>query len=139
VYRILTLIPLTWKIWWARNNASGWQMGFNSAFKGLKYFIKLEGEKKPTANVKNWRHAVKHLSPFASSWGLQYLVAMATHFQFVCRRKRRQKFGHLARSAPESGAPFRSLIVLSYNMAAWDLFHQPSSSPRARLLMDLIY
>jgi len=25
----LTLNPLTWKIWWALNNASRWQMGFN--------------------------------------------------------------------------------------------------------------
>ena len=25
-----------WKIWWAPNNASKWQMGFNSAFEGLK-------------------------------------------------------------------------------------------------------
>jgi hypothetical protein len=24
-----------WRIWWAPNNASKWQMGFNSAFKGL--------------------------------------------------------------------------------------------------------
>jgi hypothetical protein len=31
----LTLILLTWKIGWAPNNASIWQMGFNSAFKGL--------------------------------------------------------------------------------------------------------
>ena len=31
----LTLNPLTWKIWWAPNNASRWQMGFNSAFKGF--------------------------------------------------------------------------------------------------------
>ena len=31
----LTLILLTWKIWWAPNNASKWQMEFNSAFKGL--------------------------------------------------------------------------------------------------------
>ena len=31
----LTLNPLTWKIWWT-NNASRWQMGFNSALKGLK-------------------------------------------------------------------------------------------------------
>jgi len=30
----LTLILLTWRIWSA-NNASRWQMGFNSAFKGL--------------------------------------------------------------------------------------------------------
>jgi len=31
----LTLNPLTWKIWWAHNKASKWQMGFNSTFKGL--------------------------------------------------------------------------------------------------------
>jgi len=31
----LTLNPLMWKIWWAPNNVSRWQMGFNSAFKGL--------------------------------------------------------------------------------------------------------
>ena len=31
----LTLILLTWRKWWAPNNASKWQMGFNSAFKGL--------------------------------------------------------------------------------------------------------
>ena len=33
---ILTLNPLTWKIWWAPCNASRWQMGFNWAFKGLR-------------------------------------------------------------------------------------------------------
>jgi len=33
----LTLSPLTWRIWWAPNNASRWQMGFNSAFKALIY------------------------------------------------------------------------------------------------------
>jgi len=33
--KCLTLILLTWRIWWAPNNASRWQMGFNSAFKGL--------------------------------------------------------------------------------------------------------
>ena len=32
---ILTLILLTWRILWAHNNASKWQMGFNSAFKEL--------------------------------------------------------------------------------------------------------
>ena len=35
----LTLILLTWKIWWAPNNASHWQMEFNSAFKGLSINI----------------------------------------------------------------------------------------------------
>jgi len=32
---ILTLILLMWRMWLAPNNASKWQMGFNSAFKGL--------------------------------------------------------------------------------------------------------
>ena len=31
----LTPILLTWRIWWASNNATKWQRGFNSAFKGL--------------------------------------------------------------------------------------------------------
>jgi hypothetical protein len=35
-FDILTLILLTWRIWWAPNNARRWQMGFNSAFKGLR-------------------------------------------------------------------------------------------------------
>jgi len=32
---VLTHTLLTWRIWWAPNNASRWQMGFNSAFQGL--------------------------------------------------------------------------------------------------------
>jgi len=31
----LTLILLPWRIWYAPNNASRWQMGFYSPFKGL--------------------------------------------------------------------------------------------------------
>jgi len=34
-YAYLTPILLTWRKWWTPNNASKWQMGFNSAFKGL--------------------------------------------------------------------------------------------------------
>ena len=34
---LLTLTLLTWRIRWAPNNASRWQMGFNSVFKGLNY------------------------------------------------------------------------------------------------------
>ena len=36
----LTLILLTWRIWWDPNNASKLQMGFNSAFKGLSTHLK---------------------------------------------------------------------------------------------------
>ena len=32
----LTIYLITWRMWWAKNNASKAQMGFNSAFKGLK-------------------------------------------------------------------------------------------------------
>ena len=35
LHAFLTLILVTWRIWWAPNNASKWQMGFNSAFKSL--------------------------------------------------------------------------------------------------------
>jgi len=34
----LTFILLTWRIWWAPNNASRWQVGFNSALKWLRYW-----------------------------------------------------------------------------------------------------
>ena len=40
----LTLILLTWRKWWTPNNASKWQIGFNSAFKGLNR-IHIEGNK----------------------------------------------------------------------------------------------
>jgi len=33
---LLTLTLLTWRIWWAPNNVSKWQMGINSAFKWLR-------------------------------------------------------------------------------------------------------
>ena len=36
----LTLTLLTWRIWWAPNNVSKLQMGFNSAFKGLIFWVR---------------------------------------------------------------------------------------------------
>ena len=35
----LTLTLLMWTKWWAPASASKWQMGFNSAFKGLKFVV----------------------------------------------------------------------------------------------------
>jgi len=35
----LTLILLTWRMWWAPNNASKWQMKFHSAFKWLRQVL----------------------------------------------------------------------------------------------------
>ena len=37
----LTLILITWRIWWAPNVASRWKMGFNTEFKGLR-MLKLQ-------------------------------------------------------------------------------------------------
>ena len=36
---LLTHFLLMWRIWLAPNNASRWQMGFNSVFKELNYYL----------------------------------------------------------------------------------------------------
>jgi len=50
---LLTLILLTWRIWWAPNNASKWQMRFDSVFKGLKC-RKLLAQWHGATSQKNW-------------------------------------------------------------------------------------
>ena len=45
----LTLNLLTWRIWWAPNNASNWQTGFNSEFKGLILGVSVIGSVLRTA------------------------------------------------------------------------------------------
>ena len=35
----LTITLLTWRIWWTPTIASKWQVGFNSAFKGLSIIV----------------------------------------------------------------------------------------------------
>jgi len=52
ISRFLTLNPLTWKIWWAPNNASKWQVGFNSAFKGLNKLLYEVPGLAPTIRIK---------------------------------------------------------------------------------------
>jgi hypothetical protein len=54
---VLTLILLTWRIGWAPNNASKWQMEFNSAFKGLMNNRHLPlSSCKAVAPVSCWTH-----------------------------------------------------------------------------------
>jgi hypothetical protein len=64
VCHCLTLILLTWRIWWAPNNASRWQMGFNSAFKGLIWcttaswiFPKIVTRRVALVQDASWTHA----------------------------------------------------------------------------------
>jgi len=56
---ILTLTLLKWRIWWAPNNASKWQMGFNSVFKGLS---KTSIYSKPMWNQWLWTPGGRKLS-----------------------------------------------------------------------------
>ena len=64
-YYVLTLILLTWRIWWAPNNASKWQMVFISAFKGLsrsKAFVGLLSLLgKCRDSNKNWATALSSM------------------------------------------------------------------------------
>jgi hypothetical protein len=57
---ILTLSPLTWKIWWTPNNASRWQMGFNWTFKGLN--LKILDKKKKQLAVSQVTSYTMHLT-----------------------------------------------------------------------------
>ena len=50
----LTLIRLTWRKWRTPNNASKWQMGFNSAFKGLVEKILRFGKTKQTSGIEEF-------------------------------------------------------------------------------------
>jgi hypothetical protein len=59
--RILTLILLTWKIWWAQNNASRWQMGFNSAFKELSLLQVSQNENAKEYTLQNYLPTTKCL------------------------------------------------------------------------------
>ena len=60
---ILTLILLMWRIGWAPNNTSKWQMGFNSALKGLT-FNPLNAELNPTCHLLALlgTHPILHIS-----------------------------------------------------------------------------
>jgi hypothetical protein len=48
---LLTLTPLTWRIWWVHKNAIKWQMGFNSALKVLIHYVILRFILQPQSNV----------------------------------------------------------------------------------------
>jgi len=56
----LALYLLTCKIWWAPNNASRWQMGFNSAFKGLIYLSQIlrNLRSRKLLQIKQWPQTI---------------------------------------------------------------------------------
>jgi len=59
----LTLNLLTWRIWWAPNNASRWQMRFNSAFKPSSWpviTIILRRAVSKTSKLRFAQHTKRH-------------------------------------------------------------------------------
>ena len=80
----LTLILLTWRIWWAPNNASKWQMGFNSAFKGLKQHL-------------YWRHCNTCIcSPWSVLLGMGVELTLWLHGYGWCQKMRSLLFWDVA-------------------------------------------
>jgi hypothetical protein len=74
----LTLNPLTWKIWWAPNNASKWQMEFNSAFKGLRYSSTWGRVSSSVWNKANERRR------YLRNFGTKYQLHGVTRQKTVC-------------------------------------------------------
>jgi hypothetical protein len=81
----LNLILVTWKIWWAFNNAGRWQMGFNSAFKMLN-----------NRRLHNFNSKSKYLFPkrIFTSWKMltefnvklilkYFRIIFVCHFSFI--------------------------------------------------------
>ena len=65
----VTLILLTCRIWWAPNNASKWQMGFNLAFRGL--------------NIKHYNPSTSTINIFKSmrcNSGRDTIVGIGTRY-----------------------------------------------------------
>jgi len=75
----LTLILLTCRIWWAPNNASKWQMGFNLVFKGLiithndapKSVGLLWTSDQSVAETATWQHTTITTDIFHSPGGIR--------------------------------------------------------------------
>ena len=80
VHHQLTLILLTWRIRWARNNASKWQMGFNMAFKGLSKVIQVNQLDATTIywSIRSAQHVSGNILPIIRSVRLRYLQHMVS-------------------------------------------------------------
>jgi len=75
----LTLNPLTWKIWWAPNNASRWRMGFNSAFKAL--VISPRGRYDSVRCMITETHQTDHLTLNPLTWKIWWAPNNASRWR----------------------------------------------------------
>ena len=104
----LTLILLNWKIRWATNNASRWQKGFNSAFKGLNNTWLGSGLRKTPTWSKTSPHDVRRLTPIP----LPALLHSGTNVESHWRLE--------ANLVPHKGSwPVRSIFINSPLLHVW--------------------
>ena len=66
-----------WRIWWAPNNASKWQMGFNSAFKGLievgrRYGVEINVEKPKIMRISRQQSPVRFMIDLKQRENVEY-------------------------------------------------------------------
>ena len=66
---------LTWRIWWAPNNVSRWQMGFNSAFKGLS--------KKYKRCLLSLMHCQLHIKALLCSFNYSSCNKVVLDYKFI--------------------------------------------------------
>ena len=79
-FPILNLIPLKWRIWWAPNNTSKWQMGFNSAFKGLSQINPVQASQ-PHVTIcqSTWRNIPDNRTITKTAMQISYLAVLTKH------------------------------------------------------------
>jgi len=64
----LTLILLTWRKWWAPNNASKEQMGFNSGFKGLSSRRSVDSQDSLHTYLHIFIKSARNMEPVYFKW-----------------------------------------------------------------------
>jgi len=64
----LILTPLMWRIWWAPDNASKWQMVFNSAFKGLSSTWAVYRSLRKCTEITPWPTSASAAHPWSCGW-----------------------------------------------------------------------
>ena len=112
----LTIILLTWRKWWAPNNASRWQMGFNSAFEGLmyvglrvKYLLFLSNLDQTWIFWTDFRKNLKYKSAWKSvQWDPSYSMSTDRHDEA------NSYFSKFCERAQELDRRFKFLLLIKF-------------------------
>ena len=120
----LTLILLTWRIWWAPNNASKWQMGINSAFRRL--IRKTSHIFSTSSHLLQWRFSrvvdVDHRHVSQESMRQRFPTRISWRITGTHELNSLQRYPRLVRSAEEA-AMFHKLTEERYHSLRAILIH----------------